>query len=219
MGEDVKEHPIAMSAWSMQRILAGAKTQTRRVMRPQPELSDWRGASGLFVWHWRKGGENPSSSFYGSGGPTFCWNEAQTPHPSIAEYSPFGVPGDLLWVREPLVNIGGRVAREAGSSPLCLPSAEWPWKRDRLPAIFCPRWASRETLRVLSVRAERLMDITREDAIAEGVEPYDDGGYSPDDECCEVWRYLAVWDELNAKRGWAAEKNPWVWATEFEEAK
>lgn len=187
----VSEHPVVFSAWSVRRILAGAKTQTRRVCK---------------------------------------WNEVKIDlfRRGFLD-SPYGKAGDLLWVREPLVKVMlgfgsfSAVAYEANRYDdfpvLAAQDGEattWPWKRDRLPAIFCPRWASRLTLRVTGVWVERLVDITRQDAVAEGVEPFVGNAVCPDHDCYEVWRFLTIWDELNAKRGYPTEANPWVWATEFE---
>jgi hypothetical protein len=70
-----------------------------------------------------------------------------------------------------------------------------------------PRWASRITLEIVSVRVERLGDITEADAIAEGV------GFA----ClrdCKVPRFAELWDSIyTGAHGWAA--NPWVWAIAF----
>ena len=85
-----------------------------------------------------------------------------------------------------------------------------------------PRWASRLTLRVLDVRVERVLDISEEDARAEGVKGWVPDprwtlhGYVPDD--CLDYRnpFAKLWDSINAKRGFSWESNPWVWVVKFE---
>ena len=68
-----------------------------------------------------------------------------------------------------------------------------------------PRWASRITLRVTGVRAERLRDISDADCIAEGIEP---GTADP------KAAYMALWDSINGAG--ASERNPWVYILDFE---
>ena len=67
-----------------------------------------------------------------------------------------------------------------------------------------PRWACRLVLPLVSVRVERVQDITEEDAKAEGVEPIG-GSYR------EVFR--AVWQSIYGS--W--DVNPWVWVAEWKE--
>jgi len=101
------------------------------------------------------------------------------------------------------------------------------------PSIYMWRWASRITLEIVSVRVERLLQISEEDAIAEGAVRNDapgeewDGTYltqryidgvegSQDDEphgSARDW-YREVWEGINGKGSWAA--NPWVWVVEFK---
>ena len=89
------------------------------------------------------------------------------------------------------------------------------------PSIFMPRWASRLTLEITAVRAERLQDITEEDAKAEGLSdipymmPGEEGvrGFGPDSITRP--RFRALWDSLNAKRGYGWDANPWAWVIEF----
>lgn len=94
---------------------------------------------------------------------------------------PFGV-GDRLWVRENLVMLpDGSWHYQADKRPLTLRGGDeripamisWAHHKEgeRCNSIHMPRWASRITLEVISVRVERLQDITEEDALAEGVEP------------------------------------------------
>ena len=81
------------------------------------------------------------------------------------------------------------------------------------PSIFMPRWASRILLEITEMRVERVQDISEEDAQAEGV---DFPGWD--------WRlkrnswalnFSALWDSINAKRGFGWDVNPWVWIIEF----
>ena len=77
-----------------------------------------------------------------------------------------------------------------------------------------PRWASRINLEVVSVRVERLNDITEEDAIAEGV-PLDYVGKNGLTCTCKQYkcRYVHLWIDINGPGSWDA--NPWVWVVTF----
>jgi hypothetical protein len=83
-----------------------------------------------------------------------------------------------------------------------------PCKWKKKPSIFMPRAAARLFLRVKNVRAERLQDISEEDAIAEGVDGIEPGEL--------FFNFIALWNSLNAKRGYGWEANPWVWVYTFE---
>jgi len=126
-----KERPIIFSAESVRAILDGVKTQTRRVMKPQPTFEPYESDPGFWCWkdcQWLAGGIGIPSS-------------------AIEDYSPFGVPGDRLWVRE-------RFSTEADGN----------WKSP----LFMPRKFSRLTLEITEVRCERLINIKAQDVLAEG---------------------------------------------------
>ncbi len=129
------------------------------------------------------------------------WHDGR---PDVRDGTKYGVPGDQLWVKEALVR-RDELVRYAYDNDVVLlmrggAAVEWPWKPAGLPAMYCPRWASRTTLEVLAVRAERVQDITEADAIAEGVG--------------SVEEYQRLWDGLNSHRApWAL--NPWVWVIDF----
>jgi hypothetical protein len=78
------------------------------------------------------------------------------------------------------------------------------------PSIFMPRWASRILLEITNVRVERLQEITREDAIAEGCEERSEDGawLGPEVAFCRLW------ESINGPGSW--EANPWVWVVEFK---
>lgn len=151
----------------------------------------------------------------------------------------YGAPGDLLWVREtffvddlrylsgPLTEAASRVIDRADiyyradgeccaqiPECQCSDAGKVRWR----PSIHMPRWASRITLRVTSVRVERVQDISEEDARAEGVYQLC-GGYcagDADDEWCTTAReaFRLLWIDINGRESWHA--NPWVWVIGFE---
>ena len=87
-------------------------------------------------------------------------------------------------------------------------------------SIFMPRWASRLTLEVESIRVERLHDISEEDAQAEGVQVACEGRENGNgrmllENSCYKLGYRLAWDSLNKKRGLGWGMNPWVWVVEF----
>ncbi|OGB26500.1 MAG: hypothetical protein A3I66_21465 [Burkholderiales bacterium RIFCSPLOWO2_02_FULL_57_36] len=94
-----------------------------------------------------------------------------------------------------------------------------------------PRWASRINLEIVAVRVERLQDISKADAIAEGIEGCDvvingrSQGWtwrdytSKCDDPCEwfsnpIRSYRTLWETINGPGSWNA--NPWVWVVEFK---
>lgn len=96
---------------------------------------------------------------------------------------------------------------------------DWlPWEHySKHPATHMPRWASRLTLEVVSVRAERLHDISEGDARAEGVEPKRGAGAAVIQagpvHLSHVVGFRELWCSINGPESWDA--NPWVWVVEF----
>lgn len=203
------ERPILFSGEMVKAILAGRKTQTRRVVKQQA----WVGQdNGVYTLD-KKEGVVPLSEVYGK-------------------------TGDLLWVREtwcPANSENGPVVcYRADYHRRYLSDESYPVDYERFPAgrnawscwasdlesgiegawrpsIFMPRWASRITLRITEIRVERLQEITEEDAKAEGVAGWHDTPvgtvYRPE--------FQMLWDRINGKRApWAS--NPWVWVVGFD---
>lgn len=202
------ERPILFSGAMVRAILAGRKTQTRRIVK-------WKGVdeglnlgfSGLYpslyftdVTHsgWVLCSRGGSGAWIDRTAPTIC---------------PYGVPGDRLWVRETFAyhpldrDKNNLVYRADIENPNDSRHSHYVWK----PSIFMPRSASRINLQVRMVRVERLRRICEEDAYAEGVEPAGVG------EDLDYLKYRAgfqsLWNDLH-KNGW--QENPWVWVVEFE---
>ncbi len=183
----MSERPILFSAPMVRAIIGGDKTQTRRVLKPQPSFGQ--------PWHgWIVDPEMMDI-------PT-----AMCPH---------GITGDRLWVREaigihcrPEDGLEGYCVYRADFPDGPLASFEPGWT----PSIHMPRWACRLVLEVGAVRVQRLQDITEADAKAEGMErtPVGTATWS------NRQSFAVLWDQLNGKReGCAWENNPWVWAIEF----
>jgi hypothetical protein len=193
----MKEHPILFSDTMVRAILAGSKTQTRRIVKPQP------------LW------------VYDDTIPV----KTQDADPKGAIRCPYGVPGDRLWVRETWQALtepnpshliaekpqpGDDIRYRATEPETWIPAL--PWR----PSIHMPRWACRLVLEITDVRVERLQDISRQDALAEGIDMSAPQVASLVEEYRPVIAFAGLWESINAKRApW--KSNPWVWVIEFEE--
>lgn len=128
----------------------------------------------------------------------------------------YGVPGDLLWVRETWASdVDGCPAGLSYRADHLDPRGDGPANPMRWrPSIFMPRWASRLKLRITNVSVERLREITEHDAMREGVNA-ESVSTQPG-----IYSYRApfaeLWDSINAGRGFGWDANPWVWVIGFE---
>lgn len=195
------ERPIIFSGPMVRAILAGTKTQTRRVWKLP------RGCS----WYAGHGGE-AAGMVQDDDGPAW-WHVSE-------QRCPYGRPGDRLWVREawralrrfdsmmPPLDIEWRsmVAYEADTPTGDYRQAPHGRMGKLRPPIHMPRWASRITLEITGVRVERLQDVSAADCWAEGIE------HSPDVD--PVHEYSDLWRSIYGPGSWAA--NPWVWVVEFQ---
>lgn len=209
----MKEHPILFSGPMVRAILDGRKTQTRRLMMPAPASA---------IDEFRFTGIDTKTE-------KMCWTAMRGGHPAYAfpvgSHSlmadircPYGKPGDLLWVRETLDSDrrGWRYAADSVAITMSKTAPDYPamisWahhqERNYCPSIHMPRWASRITLEVTSVRVERVHSLSEEDASAEGMLPF-----ATDGKCRTTFE--EVWDQINGKRApWSS--NPWVWVIGFK---
>lgn len=165
----MKAHPILFSGPMVRAILDGRKTQTRRPINPQPEAESggwrWAGRRGVARWS----GDNP---------PAAC-----ALHHGLLPECPYGEAGNTLWVKERFAL--GRAVDDKSPAELSRSLAACVWyeadvaedsneeswaNRGRWRAsIHMPRWASRLSLAIESVRVERLFAISQSDAQSEGV--------------------------------------------------
>jgi len=223
---EVKERPILFNGEMVRAILDGRKTQTRRLVKPQPEHVDrYAGDSWPCMWQDK---------------PPGC----DTLKRMVA---PLGTIGDRLWVRETwglmsyhdTTDWCGYSIKDVSEAELRerflvehaanwnLPNESAYWR----PSIHMPRWASRITLEITGVRVERVqemegMDAASSDALKEGVHRihHEGGNYyysafrnQPDpknwtDPCLA---FKELWQSIYAN--WDA--NPWVWVYEFRRIK
>jgi len=239
----MKEHPIIFSTDSVRAILEGRKTQTRRVIKPQPQLIDYipkgcRLARKIYEAKY----DSRIYHFHNSFG---AW--------VIKDYCPYGQVGDRLWVKENHTYGGGDY--DTQTCYICYSDGieikhkipmyySWDktckWCYTKLdgtypirPSIFMPRWASRINLGITGLRVERLQEITEEDMAREGIEVtfHSPGDFGLPNPCATgvvdlpngqrrystaLCCWQSLWDSLNVKRGYGWNKNPWVWVIEFK---
>jgi len=206
----MKERPILFSTPMVKAVQDGRKTHTRRIIKYPSDL--------------------------------------------IGELCPYGQLGDFIYVRETHYLYGkwfkngisktgkqkwtfeaaNREVRYFDNPPDIIRRnsyRELGWYKR--PAIFMPRWASRITLQIKDIRAERVQDISEADALDEGIdtesETYAIAEYNQNmgvrgcgnvvysrsyypSICC----FAELWDSINAKRGYSWGDNPWVWVIEFK---
>lgn len=135
--------------------------------------------------------------------------------------SPYGGPGSILVCREAWrawIGYDKTPPREIPQTALVWYEADGRipaggnWGKLR-PAMFMMRWMVRDLREVVSVRPERLLDITDEDAVREGIE-MPDGTPEPPDWWSYREEYFHLWDRINGPG--SAAKNPWCWRVEFK---
>jgi len=218
----------------VQAILDGRKSMTRRVCKDIPD----------YDFHWgldREPYVGNYQVFTKTGPKKWDWvtlenqwlYDLQTAVDENKTYllkCPYGQPGDRLWVRETWADLRGmgfdkpfayladswnsKYGEEDGDSKRCRLDYGVKWK----PSIHMFKIAARIWLEVVSVRVERLQEITRTDIRAEGLvcpQEYcsDEKEYNFRHWFLDEWKRL--WDSINSKRGYCWNSNPWVWVVEF----
>lgn len=211
----MRERPILFSGPMVRAILAGTKMQTRRAIKPQPELA-WGGRI-----NWVSRGRSLAGGQPGD----------------LVEFAPcpYGQPGDRLWVRESFMDLQGtgvehydsdrRRQRYAFAADCPAGSYSDEARKDYglkwKPSIHMPRAACRIVLEIERIRVERLQAINEMDARAEGAAYHDGRGIGH-----SGWRhdlgdvhadarsaFARLWNEINGPGAWVS--NPWVWVIEF----
>ena len=208
----MKERPILFSAPMVRAILDGRKTQTRRVVKPQP-------ANGCI--YQMNGARDKAVHWDGKG----CFVPPTPKSENHLLPCPYGQHGDKLWVRETWQGFcrtsyeydewesmqSPKDRYEGNYTPVYRADGKnFPEKW--FPAIHMPRKYCRIELVIKSVRVERLNSISDADALAEGVDQTNTSlkGYATE-------RFKRFWESINNPGSWA--QNPWVWVIEFERVK
>lgn len=207
----MKERAILFSGAMIRAILAGQKTQTRRIVKHQPDAPvtdacpcrNYPHGPVTADWYWRPRHGHLNKA------PSQGWDFK----------CPYGQPGDRLWVREAwrLPSIFSAPSCCTYAHDLALHAADGRNNpaTTRQNIMLMPRWASRILLEITDVRVERLQEISSSDALAEGVKHCEDlldadtHWYAPEELYSMLWTVRHGWGE----HGWNA--NPWVWMVEF----
>lgn len=206
--------PILFSGPMVRALLDGRKTQTRRVLKNRGRVPEYRGG---------QGGEHEAGSW--------GWEDAATgehigivpPHPRDGYdrfYSGPYAPGDLLWVREAWSHTGQGVWTVADAQLALGGSVIYRAEDDQpgvgwFPSIHMPRRFSRLTLHVTDVRVQRVQEISRDDAIAEGLLRGKAGWTF---EGCglvgsPISAYAHLWRSIHGANAW--DDDDWVAAITF----
>lgn len=210
----MKESPIIFNTEMVQAILEGRKTQTRRIFKDHPRLASDVSKVDLAMWF------NDYDEY-------------------ILSFSQYGKTGDLLWVKETFQrNFSSHVShqgylyktdigfKDVNYRIWCYEKKgeyfdhydrQFSWK----PSIHMPKAAARIWLKITDIRIERLMDISNEDAIAEGIKIVGKYRYknylkdlNKDFFLSPLPSFRSLFESINGEQIWKA--NPWVWVITFE---
>lgn len=225
----MKEIPLLYSTPMIQALLAGRKTMTRRIMKPQIKDCDhsrfteaeWKDKP----TQWSEAALKVGRAYCG-----MCGNGIEYSKDNGGIKCPYGVPGDLLYAREmwfPAAINGDRVMVGYHEKDpdvtieITTDRVEYYWRqlnKGRLiPSIHMPKEAARIWLQKTATKVERACDISEEDAIAEGVEQNRDGSWhdylEPNRLCQDTAKasFQSLWFKINGAETW----NSWVWANAF----
>lgn len=210
------ERPILFSTPMIQAILAGTKTQTRRIVKDVDALTT-------------------AIDRYNKTGNWTMWYDRKVIRQIRSKYN----TGDILWVRETFIDLQKTPVEGAGSEKY--KGLKYWYRADNArdmevagrykPSIFMPKVACRIKLLIKNIGVERLNDISKGDAIAEGitellqsaVQLIQDGrqffDYSNKPELFNEGlsakeSYKSLWESINGKDSW--DKNPWIWKITFD---
>lgn len=191
----MSEKPILFSGPMVNAILAGKKTQTRRIVKPQPKLIHAVHADASLT----------TERIFRSGDQRI--------------HCPYGTVGGTLWVKESIRRgyCGDMSMSSYVADGMPTVADAWPWKLQTLPSMFCARGLSRITLEITEVRVQRLQEISEEDAYAEGIKQQRDVRHNSLvwDSAYAVSQFRKLWDSINVKKcPWSS--NCWVWAVSFK---
>lgn len=221
----MKSRPILFTGEMVRALLAGTKTQTRRIIKPQPPIGVKVQFAPIYCGPDMENDPRPMLAWRIPG-----WMDVKT------RLCPYGQIGDQLWVRETWCRLT-EIEPSPGSEecqtktyyaatetePVMLCDGDGfsatrkdggersPWK----PSIHMPRALSRISLEITDVRVQRLQEISEGDAKAEGCTETQITEWRGRPDPSMKWgshreSYRKLWDEINGSGGW--DLDPWVWA-------
>jgi hypothetical protein len=250
---EIRESPILFSGPMVRALRANRKSQTRRVVSAQN--STVLGYSGRRMWDhltWQFAWRDPGPDVLGGGeGYEYlhvsAWNPADGPAPQVETMDEWTDAGGVYYRVRPKLEIGQRLwVRETwglyDTQPGDGPDGAQVYYRATdgerndvryqlwRPSIFMPRWACRIVLEVTDVRVQRLLDISEEDALAEGFQKLPASGRVVLEKGAQyfgnAWPsaragFQELWKTINGMppedgkvdRRW--DDNPWVWCISF----
>ncbi len=226
------EHPILFTGEMVRAILAGRKTQTRRIVTSHTSVMGCGRFADVSIADERTYADEGGTALFGPGPYLHApvTREGLEGEGMMYRVYPRIEPGHRLWVRETWATHW--MFDDIKPSELKLPehgfdappgcsvryradgatdAALGNVKRWR-PSIFMPRWACRLELDVLSVGVERVQLISEADAVAEGIVGTH---FAPEPDAARE-KFRELWDSINAKRGYSWASNPWVWVVKFK---
>lgn len=208
----MKERSIIFRGDGIQGILEGRKTQTRRIVKPQPcawvERITIDKQNNACILHGHEMGMKAATHGFEGQPVIFC---------------PYK-PGDRLWVRETWstwmtstdkFEKDKRCVWYKATPPNFGKEKTFKWK----PSIHMPRWASRITLEITDVRVERVQEISKEDCKAEGIGNLVMFPEATQNQWINAYRrqFCKLWTSIHGKDAW--KKNEWVWVITFRRIK
>lgn len=219
----MKARPLMFTAPMVRALLAGTKTQTRRVVKFPVLGPDLGGKRRIYI-------------------PTHdSWAKEL---PAIAKFCPHGRVGDRLWVRETYCPVSGDPDDKQHGGKNWVDYRATPWDDESAPAgwhntpddvdalkwcspMMMPRRFSRIELEITEVRIQQVQSITNDDARAEGISADNVVDFAGDLEANrpgafragfeQAWRRMHGKEKHHGDRAWNA--NPWVWAISFKRVK
>ncbi len=220
----MSEKPILFNTPMVNAILAGEKTETRRIMKPQPKeaAGDIRFVDGKYKQYlgYPLGHDVPLSP-YGRAGGLMWVRETWAALPHFDKIKPRDIP-----------TFAEIIYRQQGENHMI---SKW------RPSIFMPKWCARLWLEITDVRIEPLHEITDVGAIDEGVlqlngdwvlnnfpdyaksfreyKALNNPDIAPPLGITPREKFKALWDQINLKRGFGWASNPWVFVVSFKPCK
>lgn len=226
----MKERPIIFSAESVQAILEGRKTQTRRVVKEQPNRVRYNNIVYKGKYGWEDEHGRRLLNLYGAPGDRLWVREkwrivwwGEDPYKiEYADGTILSEPGDSSdYDNDAYARLTEQCSKDCDNARLEVDGEGYYILMDgviptrwRSP-IYMPRWASRIMLEITNVRVERIQEMSPIDTVAEGVY-HPQLNYGIAEGPYAIATFANYWDSLNEKRGYPWSSNPWVWVIEFK---